>query len=394
MPIRRKVTGLKRGSKGFVFKIPIAEAGNISQDEINKHLREVYGTDELEVFMGGKVKPIKQYLGEFEKLRKLHKSNLGAMGSRPRVDLFNDVKGNGYLLGRNFLRMKYTGNNPNKKEELSGRENLVVDVDSKYLTFKPAVVLHGVTGRDWEKRSAGHRDSFEDLMSILQRGLVRGETIYSDNVTRKIEKGHVASVYDFWKGHICGWAQPSSKPGITYGDIYNLEIIPPKERKLNEKGKENGIIVDYADPSTIIGVNIFLDPSIIGPSDEFEENVWEHKQNIEDKMAFYKKEISEKYGIPVRFYSPDRPSFSQDFLYTGDPLKNPKRIFPQKQSLEQRASSATAVIAFIGSLFFTTSNLTGNVIGTLSTNTTNLIGIILFLIGIVGAVVYIKKSKH
>ena len=64
-----------------------------------------------------------------------------------------------------------------------------------------------------------------------------------------------------------------------------------------------------------------------------------------------------------------------------------------QKSLEQRASSTTAVLAFIGSLFFTTSNLTGDAIGTLSTSTTNLIGIILFLIGIVGTLFYIKSFR-
>lgn len=62
--------------------------------------------------------------------------------------------------------------------------------------------------------------------------------------------------------------------------------------------------------------------------------------------------------------------------------------------LEGRVFSTTSVLAFIGSLFFTTSNLTGNVIGALSTNTTNLIGIILFLIGIAGAFLCVHKSKH
>lgn len=64
----------------------------------------------------------------------------------------------------------------------------------------------------------------------------------------------------------------------------------------------------------------------------------------------------------------------------------------KNKSLEQLSSSATAVVAFIGSLFFTTSNLTGNVISNLSINTTNLTGIILFLIGLVATFFYIKRK--
>ena len=72
MPIRRKETGKKRGSKGFVFRIPVAEAGNLSEEEIKRNLREVYGTDELKVLSPTSSKPETfseyfKYLARFQK---------------------------------------------------------------------------------------------------------------------------------------------------------------------------------------------------------------------------------------------------------------------------------------------------------------------------------------
>ncbi|MEI7718491.1 MAG: hypothetical protein WCI72_01370 [archaeon] len=69
--------------------------------------------------------------------------------------------------------------------------------------------------------------------------------------------------------------------------------------------------------------------------------------------------------------------------------------FVKKDSggLESQASVSVALIAFIGSLFFTTSNLTGNAIGNLSSGIANLLGIILFLIGITGTYFYAKKNN-
>jgi len=51
-----------------------------------------------------------------------------------------------------------------------------------------------------------------------------------------------------------------------------------------------------------------------------------------------------------------------------------------------------AVAGLGASILLIGSNLTGNAIGTLSTDTTNLVGVGCFLIGIVGAMLCFKKK--
>jgi hypothetical protein len=56
-----------------------------------------------------------------------------------------------------------------------------------------------------------------------------------------------------------------------------------------------------------------------------------------------------------------------------------------------RASTATmAIIGILGGIFFLSSNITGNVIG-LNQTSSNWIGIVLFIIGIIGAFAYFKR---
>lgn len=78
----------------------------------------------------------------------------------------------------------------------------------------------------------------------------------------------------------------------------------------------------------------------------------------------------------------------------------PKRVWikplivdESQQSLESKLPSTTALVALISSLFFISSNFTGNAIANLSQNFANLFGVILFIIGVTGTYFYIKKKK-
>lgn len=56
----------------------------------------------------------------------------------------------------------------------------------------------------------------------------------------------------------------------------------------------------------------------------------------------------------------------------------------KKDNLENTAAT-TAIIAFLGSIFFMSPNVTGNAVANLSPASTNVTGVILFLLGIIGA---------
>lgn len=71
--------------------------------------------------------------------------------------------------------------------------------------------------------------------------------------------------------------------------------------------------------------------------------------------------------------------------------KNP----PQKSiSLEKKVSETTAIIGLSGSILFLSSNLTGNVISNLSLKTSNIIGVVLFLVGIAGGFLYFRRKSY
>ena len=75
-------------------------------------------------------------------------------------------------------------------------------------------------------------------------------------------------------------------------------------------------------------------------------SMFSSEEEKEKKMQFYKKEISEKYHIPVRFLlaGPDSGVYSKVSVH--------RRIFPKKESLEQKVSSVVAIAGLVSSLFF------------------------------------------
>jgi len=95
------------------------------------------------------------------------------------------------------------------------------------------------------------------------------------------------------------------------------------------------------------------------------------------------KGLVEKYSLHYRFvpaegYEPDE--FNIGFVR-------------KRTGLEQKLSAIIAVSGFTASLFFMASNFTGNVIGNLNSNSTSVIGIILFLVGLIGTFFYFHRKK-
>lgn len=61
------------------------------------------------------------------------------------------------------------------------------------------------------------------------------------------------------------------------------------------------------------------------------------------------------------------------------------------RGLAGKTSVTISIIGLIGGLFFLSSNFTGNVIG--SSTTSNIIGVVLFLVGVVGGFFYFKGKR-
>ena len=64
---------------------------------------------------------------------------------------------------------------------------------------------------------------------------------------------------------------------------------------------------------------------------------------------------------------------------------------PAKKSLESTTTALISMVGLLLGLAFLTPNLTGNVVGNLSEASTNIIGVVLFLIGLTGAFVYFRR---
>lgn len=68
-----------------------------------------------------------------------------------------------------------------------------------------------------------------------------------------------------------------------------------------------------------------------------------------------------------------------------------KRVRGEKSSGLETTAAATAIIGIVGSIFFLSSNFTGNVIG-LNQSTSNFVGAGLFILGLVAAGIYFWKK--
>jgi len=85
---------------------------------------------------------------------------------------------------------------------------------------------------------------------------------------------------------------------------------------------------------------------------------------------------------------------NNNFLYKFVPARDIRvDTSRQKRNLEEEVGASVAVIGTIGGIFFLSSNFTGNAISNLSLRSSNIIGAVLFLVGIAGAFFYFRKRK-
>ena len=89
-------------------------------------------------------------------------------------------------------------------------------------------------------------------------------------------------------------------------------------------------------------------------------------------------EFAQKYGLKYRYVS------AKDFSFDESSARF------EKETLEGKVEAVVAITCLAISLIFLTSNITGNIIG--SSTTSNILGVILLLVGIVGAFFWLKKK--
>jgi hypothetical protein len=172
-------------------------------------------------------------------------------------------------------RMANTGYSFNPRKNLTRLETgdgvilvLIKATKSGTILIRPHPFLHGVRS---------YRTPYEDLLKILQEGFFGGSHsgLTAGNVTHGINRPRTTT----W-GH-----------GVTYGtgypmvahDKYALEMIAP----ITNPDKYSDLL-KRAKPEQIVSVNIVLSPQATALQKK-------------EKMQFYKKELQEKFGVPVKF---------------------------------------------------------------------------------------------
>lgn len=228
------------------------------------------------------------------------------------------------------------------------------------IAITPTPLIHSIRTESYGYRAlteAGLEvDSYSALLNILREGF-KSDGSTSENAYLKHSKNHRGNIY----------STESSREDITSGDVYHLELFSQKAREENPMHAPSNFILYHANPENILSVNIEIDPSL-------------SKEEQEKKMQFYRENVAQKYALPVKFFKKGK---------TG---RNVSRS--SKRFLEDHIFASVAIVGLLGSLFFTSSTFTGNVTGSLTQNSTNIIGVILFLVGIVASFFYVRKSKH
>ncbi|MDD5192201.1 MAG: DUF308 domain-containing protein [Candidatus Nanoarchaeia archaeon] len=97
---------------------------------------------------------------------------------------------------------------------------------------------------------------------------------------------------------------------------------------------------------------------------------------------------------PMRVFEPQAYYAREEVRGRPNYIKSRRKSFilrGKKDNNLETAAVATSILAFVGGIFFLSPNLTGNAIGNMTNSTTNIIGVVLFTIGIVGAFFYFRR---
>lgn len=131
------------------------------------------------------------------------------------------------------------------------------------ILITPMALLHGITG--------GQKNPFSDLLAILEKEFVGGESwgdknnvIWQDGKKRK---------------RIGIMTGPEYKMPSINGDVYSIEIMGPVQP---------GLFIPKAKPTQILSVNVRLAKGLA-------------KAEQEARVKFYREQIKNPFGIPVKF---------------------------------------------------------------------------------------------
>jgi len=197
-------------------------------------------------------------------------------------DEFEELK---EVVGKATERAKKEGREIRFKHEIAGvKMELSVHPkgNEEFLLKRSGKVLHSITS-DIIGRSVCNirRDSFDDLISILEKGFRGGGEEDKPNVVRSSKVKRKANFH--------GYAARARIRKETEGDMYSIEFYPPMDRvsRASYWGNDELLRVESSPPDTIVRVNIGLNPKLSA----------EEKKR---RMKWYKEKLG-KYGVAISF---------------------------------------------------------------------------------------------
>ena len=221
------------------------------------------------------------------------------------------------------------------------------------IRITPQPFIHSVTEGlgAYEERNGLRVNAWDYLQKIFEEGFRKRPNRSNENAYLKERKEHRGNQ----------WGEPVTSNDITQGDVYHIELFHQKGTPYESADQFS---LNRARIENILGINIEIDSSL-------------PKEVQNRKMKFYREQITKKHNIPVRFYSAIKTkNFAENF---------------GRKYLEHRLSAIIGTVGIIGGLIFLSNNITGNVIGSLNTSSSNVIGAVLLLVGLVGAFFWLKK---
>jgi hypothetical protein len=167
---------------------------------------------------------------------------------------------------------------PNEKEKIlkvntsKGTIVLKITRTQKGILIHQQPLTHGVTDLN----------SYSALVKILQSG-------FHPRVSTGLSAQRNDQNVSFGESRLrmSHWAKANIETGITQNDRYTIELMSPMEKQDFRAENENRGLVNHASTQQILGVNIQISS----------QNAEERKA----KMDFYKKEIQQKFNLPVKF---------------------------------------------------------------------------------------------
>tara|TARA_Y100000310_G_C20640492_1_gene793627 strand:- start:811 stop:1407 length:597 start_codon:yes stop_codon:yes gene_type:complete len=145
-----------------------------------------------------------------------------------------------------------------------------------------------------------------------------------------------------------------------------------------------------------IGDEIILD--VLGHSYEQLGEMDKAKESYEDAAEYYDS-LGHKYASGVLYEKAGKPEKALKVL--KDELEHDKQVHnyglrdtkeKNISRLEGKVAAPMAIIGLIAGIFFISSNITGNVVGNLTNSTSNIIGAVLLVAGLVGSFFYFRKK--